>query len=108
MPSPPKSKLAEVLRTQSDQLLQEWISEQLKLGRRDQMKESELREQCAEFLRLLQATFESGDAERTDSTQTTELRQMLSNISRSRTKQGFTPTETATFVFSFKGPLFNR
>lgn len=33
---------------------------------------------------------------------------MLSSISRSRSLKGFTPSETATFVFSLKQPLFNR
>jgi rsbT co-antagonist protein RsbR len=32
---------------------------------------------------------------------------MLGDISRSRAMQGFSPTETATFVFSLKQPLFN-
>src|SRR6185437_10213413 len=32
---------------------------------------------------------------------------MLMDLSRSRALQGFSPTETATFVFSLKQPLFN-
>jgi rsbT co-antagonist protein RsbR len=32
---------------------------------------------------------------------------MLRDLSRSRALQGFTPSETATFVFSLKEPLFN-
>jgi rsbT co-antagonist protein RsbR len=34
-------------------------------------------------------------------------RDLLSEISRSRAQQGFSPTETATFVFSLKRPLFS-
>jgi len=33
---------------------------------------------------------------------------MLGEISRSRAQQGFTPSETAMFVFSLKRPLFER
>jgi tetratricopeptide (TPR) repeat protein len=33
--------------------------------------------------------------------------EMLEGVSRSRGLQGFTPSETATFVFSFKQPLFS-
>ena len=33
---------------------------------------------------------------------------MLASVSRTRSQRGFTPSETATFVFSFKQPLFNR
>ena len=34
------------------------------------------------------------------------IREMLATLSTSRARQGFSPTETATFVFSFKQPLF--
>ena len=36
------------------------------------------------------------------------MRDLLGEISRQRAIQGFTPSETATFVFSFKQPLFAR
>jgi rsbT co-antagonist protein RsbR len=36
------------------------------------------------------------------------VRDLLSGISRSRTQQGFSPSEIATFVLSFKQPLFDR
>ena len=34
------------------------------------------------------------------------VREQLTELSRSRATRGFTPTETATFVFSLKEPLF--
>ena len=34
------------------------------------------------------------------------VRELLSDVSRGRAAQGFTPSETATFVFSLKTPLF--
>jgi rsbT co-antagonist protein RsbR len=37
-----------------------------------------------------------------------EVRDLLSAYSRSRAQQGFSPSETATFVFSLKQPLFER
>jgi rsbT co-antagonist protein RsbR len=37
-----------------------------------------------------------------------DLKSLLSEISASRARQGFSPGETATFVFSFKQPLFDR
>ena len=36
------------------------------------------------------------------------VRELLRNLSTERARQGFTPTETATFVFSLKEPLFSR
>ena len=35
------------------------------------------------------------------------VRRMLSEVSKARSLQGFTPSETATFIFSLKRPLFN-
>ena len=37
-----------------------------------------------------------------------DLKSLLSEISASRARQGFSPGETAAFVFSFKQPLFDR
>src|SRR5690606_27753219 len=37
-----------------------------------------------------------------------EVRDLLSEISSTRAKSGSTPSETATFVFSLKQPLFAR
>jgi rsbT co-antagonist protein RsbR len=36
------------------------------------------------------------------------LRTFLDELSRGRAQQGFSPSETATFVFAIKGPLFTR
>jgi rsbT co-antagonist protein RsbR len=36
------------------------------------------------------------------------VREILAGISRSRGQQGFTPSETASFVFSLKHPMFAR
>lgn len=102
-----KSRLGEVLQQQGSQLLPEWIGEQLKVVRRDLMKESELREQCGEFLRLLTASLQTNATMRTESAEWQALQQMLTNTSRSRTIQGFSAGETTTFVLSIKGPLFN-
>ena len=37
----------------------------------------------------------------------TSLRETLADISRSRAIQGFTPTDTASFMFSLKEPIFD-
>ena len=38
----------------------------------------------------------------------TGMHEFLETLSRERAQEGFTPAETAIFVFSFKQPLFNR
>jgi rsbT co-antagonist protein RsbR len=72
------------------------------------MKEGELREQSRELLALLQAATASGDLAQIEGSDWTSVRDFLAKVSRSRALQGFSPSETATFVLSLKQPLFTR
>jgi RsbT co-antagonist protein rsbRD N-terminal domain len=76
-------------------------------GRDDLVGEGELRRHSAEFLAALAPALRSGDSQ-SRSAAWAPVRELLATLSRSRTLQGFTPTEIATFVFSFKRPLFAR
>jgi rsbT co-antagonist protein RsbR len=69
------------------------------------IKEAELDAQSREFLDLLVKTFIGVGAEGEAAQKA--LRQNVAEISRSRAIQGFTPTETATFIFSLKQPVFD-
>ena len=102
------SKLPEILREHETDILAEWMKQQLtSIGRRHElMKESELREQSAEFLRLLGSAAHNGNMAEIHGGSWNTVREMLARISRSRARQGFTPSETAAFVFSLKEPLF--
>jgi rsbT co-antagonist protein RsbR len=71
------------------------------------MNDAELRDQSRRFLGLLTAALRSGDGE-TNGTAWGPAREFLAEVSRSRARQGFSPTETATFVLSLKKPLFAR
>ena len=100
------SSLGTLILKHKDEILREWIAEMADSARRgDLMKEGELRTQCSRFLDLLtEATGVAGvnvQASAYDG-----LRDMLADISRSRALQGFSPKETATFVFSIKKSLF--
>ncbi|MBD1891948.1 STAS domain-containing protein [Coleofasciculus sp. FACHB-SPT9] len=104
-----KSKIPKILQTDQSQLLTDWISEQITAGiRKDLIKEIELREECREFLDLFSASVQQGNFTDIKSTEWRSVREMLGSISRSRSQKGFTPSETATFVFSLKQPLFSR
>ena len=98
-----------IARTQSE-LLAEWLATQTADGatRADLMKASELREQSREFLALLQEAGRTGNLENPTGSAWTPVHEFLAGISRSRAIQGFSPAETATFVFSLKQPLFAR
>ena len=98
--------IAHVLSSQQDRILKEWLAHLKTAGALASggLKESEVNEQARSFLNLLLRTVQSG---RTDEAGEKDLRGMLANVSRSRALQGFSPTETATFVFSLKQPLFD-
>jgi rsbT co-antagonist protein RsbR len=94
-----------------DVLLSEWMQLQLAVAhpRRDLVSDAELREESRAFLGLFRETLQSGaDALDGSSGVWSKTRAMLEELSRSRTRKGFSPSETATFVFSLKQPLFER
>ncbi|HEX6161424.1 MAG TPA: STAS domain-containing protein [Thermoanaerobaculia bacterium] len=101
--------LADVIRRNESDISRDWVQLQERdlSTRNNLLKAGELDQQAGEFLRaLIPAVENGGDADFTSSDAWAGVREMLSRISRSRAKQGFTPTETATFVFSLKQPLF--
>ena len=107
--APPASVLTRVLERHGDALLGEWVKEQLGASSRSGViSEGELRQQCAEFLRLLRDALAAGASADVARPEWEAMRDLLAGISRSRSAQGFTSSETATFVFSFKRPLFAR
>ncbi|MDZ8089863.1 MAG: STAS domain-containing protein [Nostoc sp. DedQUE12b] len=104
-----ESKIAEILETFEADLLSEWTQELAIVNiRRGLIKEAQLKEECREFLSLLRIAVGQDKFTNIQAAAWQEMREMLNSISRSRSQNGFTPSETATFVFSFKQPLFNR
>lgn len=105
----PNTMITRVLEQHEDALASEWLAElQAASSRGGRIKEGELRQQCQEFMRLLRSATRSSDGAGLEGQGWEPLKELLSSVSRSRGAQGFTPTETATFVFSFKRPLFSR
>jgi rsbT co-antagonist protein RsbR len=104
-----KTILPALIDKHRDALLAEWVSEQLSASSRaGRMKEAEVRAQCSEFLGLLRDALQEGDPASVEGEAWRAVREMLENVSRTRSTQGFTPSETATFVFSLKRPLLAR
>ena len=101
------SALAQLFQKHQQQILDAWIKQQLAAAslRSDLLKESELREQSREFLKSFIDAAQAG-AEDLDAPSWKQAKEVLSSISRSRATQGFSPSETAMFVFSLKQPLF--
>ncbi|HKV52672.1 MAG TPA: STAS domain-containing protein [Gemmatimonadaceae bacterium] len=101
-------RIARVLEQDSANLLEAWIAAQSKvLSARGSISANELRTQSREFVSLLQKASMRGE-EGTTGPAWDDVRAFLGELSKSRAAQGFSPRETATFVFSLKEPLFER
>jgi rsbT co-antagonist protein RsbR len=103
------NSITEVLRTQRNEILQEWLRQQLSEEnlRTELISEAELRTDSQRFLNLLSDAVQSGNLNDILGAEYKPVLEMLEGFSRSRGLQGITPSETATFVFSFKQPLFS-
>jgi rsbT co-antagonist protein RsbR len=103
-----ESRLPQLIERDQSALLDEWISAQMRaLTRRpDLMGDAELREQSSGLLSAINLAAKGGTDP--DGPSWKPVRDRLAEISRSRARQGFSPSETAIFVFSLKQPLSAR
>jgi rsbT co-antagonist protein RsbR len=104
------SRVVEILEKHERDLLVAWMDRQLKAVtmRRDLIQEAQLREQSQEFLRRVRDAASTAGVDDLDTKAWEPVREQLRNLSLERARHGFTPSETATFVFSLKEPLFAR
>ena len=100
--------VAELVGSNEQTILPEWIELQKKAGslQTGRITEGELLSQSREFLHLLRDGLAKGGNDASNPAYG-PAKQLLGDVSRSRALQGFSPSETATFVFSLKQPLFN-
>jgi rsbT co-antagonist protein RsbR len=87
-------------------LLAEWLICQRREAKRGSLHEAETTELARRFLEQLR---HAASVAQIDDIQTTEwqrVREVLQDVSRDRAEQGFSPSDTAIFVFSLKEPLF--
>ena len=103
------TSIAKTLLNQRNEILQEWLRQQLLTEnlRADLISEAELRTDSDRFLNVLTDAVQSGNFSKIESPEYRPVLELLERFSRSRGLQGFTPSETATFVFSLKQPLFS-
>jgi rsbT co-antagonist protein RsbR len=101
--------MTSALRKHQKKILGEWVQAlhgDSSDGKRARISPQELNAQAEEFLQLLSTVFSSGNPEDHGTAPFKALQDFLESLSRSRVQQGFSSAETATFIFSFKQPLF--
>ncbi|MGK5047237.1 STAS domain-containing protein [Janthinobacterium sp. GB4P2] len=100
-------QLAGIISDHHTELLDGWMAGLVaRLVRRDKIAENELRLQAAQLLPLLAGALDSGDAFDIEGGAWDDTRQLLAEISQSRVRQGYSPIDTASFMFALKEPLF--
>jgi rsbT co-antagonist protein RsbR len=105
-----ESSIASILTARSAEILDEWVRDQLQGAtfRADLLSAGELRQQSDDFLHRFRAAAGRGELDDVAGPAWEPVREMLATLSRARAMQGFSPTDTATFILSLKRPLFAR
>lgn len=105
------SLIPEMVRKDEPRLLDDWLRAQLAAStlRSDLMREEELREESRAFLSAFRAALGAADGRLdADSPAWAPVREQLLDVASNRARRGYSASETATFVFSLKEPLFAR
>lgn len=102
------SRLPQLLNEQEPAILEAWVSQQQagQTARLDPVSEREVRAQSRAFLVAFRQAVSTSLFDDIHADAWADVRDLLSEISQTRAQQGFSPTETATFIFSLKQPLF--
>jgi rsbT co-antagonist protein RsbR len=97
------------LQADAENLRRDWLARQKSAStyRPDLIKEAELTEQSGRFLGLFLGAAQRAVSDEIGGDDWAEVRGMLDDLSISRARLGFSPSETATFVFSLKAPIFS-
>lgn len=93
-----------LIRDNEEKLLDSWTSELVASGSYRSLKAEDLRQQAAEFVRLLTSGASSEDLR---DAKWDEMRLFLEQLSHSRVLLGFDSQQTAGFIFSIKRPLMS-
>jgi rsbT co-antagonist protein RsbR len=102
------SKLPEMINKHHEEIRADWLKQMSTAVRRvDLISNEELESQSRELMGAIASGARSGDITNLDGPAWDQAREILTAISASRAKQGFSTSETATFVLSLKQPIFN-
>ncbi len=102
------NELAEIITQNEEQIRTEWIRGMVKsLQRSDLMSKVELEEQSRSVLNAVAIGVRTSGPTDLSGMGWNTARELVQEISASRARQGFSPTEVATFILSLKQPLFS-
>jgi rsbT co-antagonist protein RsbR len=103
------TRISQIIQDHEADIGAEWLEQLEALTVRSHVVGKEqLRKHCQQFLTAFARGTRGGELQNIEHRSWDEVRDLLAEISSSRARGGSTPSETATFVFSLKQPLFKR
>lgn len=102
--------LSSIIEGHESELLQDWTWRQRESmeSRSDLIGDAELQNDSRNLLSVLRETVPIGMNPDISRPEWAKVRELLEDLSKRRAVQGYSPSETATFVLSLKQPLFDR
>jgi hypothetical protein len=101
------NELADIISQNEEKIRVDWIRDMGNaIQRADLIGKDELEEQCRALLSAIVTGIRSTNAVDISSAGWTSAREFLQQISSSRARQGFAPSDVAMFVLSLKRPMF--
>jgi len=103
------TRISQLIQEHEAEIGAEWMAQLEALTvRSNVVSKEQLRKHCQQFLTAFSNATRGGELGNIEHRSWDEVRDLLAEISSSRARGGSTPSETATFVFSLKQPLFAR
>jgi len=101
------TRISQLIQDHQADIGAEWVRQLEALTVRSSVVSREqLRGHCQQFLAAFTVATRAGELQNIEHRSWDEVRDLLSEISSTRAKGGSTPSDTASFVFSLKQPLF--
>lgn len=101
-----RARVTQLLREHEDRLIKRW-TEVVRGRLRGRLTETEVSRQVRELLTVLVATLSADDGGDLTGPSAGELRAVLTELSRSRARNGFSSTETAISIFGLKDAVLD-
>ncbi len=105
-----ESRISTLIERNEAGLIDEWLAllSSAVGNRADRLNTVQIQENARGFLAALRQGLSFGNSSDLSRSEWNGMHDFLKDLSRQRAERGFTPSETATFVLSFKQPLFTR
>jgi len=101
------NELVEIISKNEEQIRAEWMRDMGKsVQRADLISKTELEEQCRSLLTAVVAGVRTSGPNDLSAAGWNTARDLLQEISTSRARQGFSPSDVSSFVLSLKQPVF--